>query len=60
MANSILKKIWRDLVERKGRSALTIIGLGIGFWGVGSAAVAWLVLSNDLSANFTQDRKSVV
>ena len=54
MANSILKKIWRDLVERKGRTALTIIGLCIGFWGVGSAAVAWLVLSNDLSSNFTQ------
>lgn len=54
MSNSILKKIWRDLVERKGRSALTIIGLCIGFWGVGSAVVAWLVLSSDLSRNFTQ------
>jgi ABC-type antimicrobial peptide transport system permease subunit len=54
MDNSILKKIWRDLVERKGRSALTIVGLCIGFWAVGSAGVAWLVLSNDLAQNFTQ------
>lgn len=54
MANSIGKKIWRDLAERKGRSAITILGLCIGFWGVGSAAVAWLVLSNDLAGNFTR------
>lgn len=54
MANSIWKKIWRDLTERKGRSMLTILGLCIGFWGVGSAAVAWLVLSKDLAGNFAR------
>ena len=54
MANSIGKKIWRDLTERKGRRLLTILGLCIGFWGVGNAAVAWLVLSKDLAGNFTR------
>ena len=54
MASSIAKKIWHDLAERKGRSAITILGMCIGFWGVGSAAVAWLVLSNDLASNFRQ------
>jgi putative ABC transport system permease protein len=54
MASSIWKKIWRDLTERKGRSALTILGLCIGFWGVGTATVAWFVLSKDLASNFTR------
>ena len=54
MASSILAKIWRDLAGCKGRTALTIFGLCIGFWGIGSAAVAWLVLSKDLASNFKQ------
>jgi len=52
MSHSIVKKIWRDLVERKGRTTLTLLGLVIGLWGVASVAVAWLVLGQDLSANF--------
>ena len=54
MASSVLTKIWRDLAGCKGRTALTIFGLCIGFWGIGSAAVAWLVLSEDLTSNFRQ------
>jgi putative ABC transport system permease protein len=54
MGSSIPKKVLRDLAERKGRSALTIFGLCIGFWGFGTAAVAWLILSSDLASNFTQ------
>jgi len=50
---SIIKKIWRDLTERKARTILTIIGLLIGLWGVGSVLIAWQVLDNDLSENFT-------
>ncbi len=52
MPDSIIKKIWRDLVERKGRTALTLLGLAIGLWGVASVAVAWFILGHDLSANF--------
>lgn len=47
-----LKKIRSDLFERKGRTLLTLMGLCIGLWGVATMAVAWLVLSNDLSENF--------
>jgi putative ABC transport system permease protein len=54
VANSLVKKVWSDLTERRGRSLLTVLGLCVGFWGVGSAAVAWLVLSRDLPANFLQ------
>lgn len=54
MTGSVPRKIWRDLAERKGRSLLTVIGLCVGFWAVGSAGVAWLVLSNDLTENFMQ------
>lgn len=53
MSLSILKKIWRDLTERKARTILTIVGLLVGLWGVGSVVVAWQVLDNDLSENFT-------
>lgn len=60
MGNSIVKKIWRDLVERKARTLLTIVGLGIGYWGVGSAFVAWYVLSNDLSENFRQTNPAAI
>jgi ABC-type antimicrobial peptide transport system permease subunit len=52
MHDSIIKKIWRDLVERKGRTVLTLLGLAIGLWGVASVAVAWFILGHDLSANF--------
>jgi len=52
MPDSIIKKIWRDLAERKGRTLLTLSGLTIGLWGVASVAVAWFILGHDLSANF--------
>jgi len=52
MIDTRLRKIFRDLSERKGRTLLTLLGLVIGLWGFASVAVAWLVLSNDLSENF--------
>jgi putative ABC transport system permease protein len=52
MSYSISKKIWRDLAERKGRTLLTVLGLVVGLWGVGSVSVAWWVLGTDMSANF--------
>ena len=52
MLDTRIKKIWRDLSERKGRTCLTLLGMIIGLWGVGSVAVAWLVLNHDLTENF--------
>ena len=52
MSKSILKKIWGDLYERKGRAILTLLGLIIGLWGVASVALAWLVLKGDMQENF--------
>jgi putative ABC transport system permease protein len=52
MLDTRIKKIWRDLSERKGRTCLTLLGMIIGLWGVNSVAVAWLVLNQDLAENF--------
>lgn len=54
MSHSIFKKIRSDLMQRKGRSLLTLLGLCIGLWGVASVAVAWFVLGHDLTENFTR------
>jgi ABC-type antimicrobial peptide transport system permease subunit len=50
--NVRIRKIFNDLLLRKGRTLTTIAGLVIGLWGVGTVAVAWGVLSNDLAENF--------
>ena len=50
--NTRLLKAWKDLTERKSRSLLTLAGLAIGMWGIATVAIAWVVLSNDLSENF--------
>jgi len=47
-----IRKVWKDLAERKARSLTTLAGLVIGLWGIGTVTVAWVVLSNDLSENF--------
>ena len=52
MTKSILKKIWRDLAERKWRTLLTLLGQIIGLWGLASVIVAWAVLRNDMPENF--------
>jgi putative ABC transport system permease protein len=52
--DSRIKKVWKDLAERKARSITTLLGLVIGFWGMAAVAVAWVVLSNDLGENFSR------
>jgi ABC-type antimicrobial peptide transport system permease subunit len=52
MSHSVIRKIWRDLAQRPGRSLLTCLGLSVGLWGVGSVAVAWWILGHDMQANF--------
>ncbi len=49
-----IRKVWKDLAERKARSLTTLAGLVIGLWGIGAVTIAWVVLSNDLSENFTR------
>jgi putative ABC transport system permease protein len=52
--DSRIRKVWSDLAERKARSITTLLGLVIGFWGMATVAVAWVVLSNDLGENFSR------
>ena len=47
-----IKKAIRELTGRKSRTLLTWLGLSLGLAGFGSAAVAYLWLRNDLTANF--------
>jgi putative ABC transport system permease protein len=49
-----IRKVWKDLAERKARSFTTLAGLVIGLWGIGAVTIAWVVLSNDLSENFSR------
>ena len=49
-----LRKVWKDLAERKARSLTTLAGLAIGLWGIGTVSIAWLVLSNDLGENYAR------
>ncbi|NIO28623.1 MAG: FtsX-like permease family protein [Candidatus Latescibacteria bacterium] len=51
-----LKKVVSDLMTRPGRTALVIVALIIGLWGVGSIIVSIVILQNDLSQNFLQTR----
>ena len=50
--DSRIRKVWKDLAERRARSLTTLVGLVIGLWGIGTVTIAWVVLSNDLSENF--------
>ncbi len=52
MISAPLKKAAADLLTRWGRTGLTIIGLAIGLFGLCSVLVAFVILSNDLNANF--------
>jgi putative ABC transport system permease protein len=49
-----IRKVWKDLAERKARSFTTLVGLVIGLWGIGAVTIAWVVLFNDLSENFSR------
>ena len=50
--NAKLKKVFSDLRINPGRSALVILALVIGLWGVGSIFVSYAILKNDLNENF--------
>src|SRR5574341_177606 len=50
--NAKFKKVFSDLRINPGRSALVILALVIGLWGVGSIFVSYAILKNDLNENF--------
>jgi putative ABC transport system permease protein len=52
MLDTQFRKIWADLSTRKGRSILTMIGLFVGLWGIGTVVIAYAILSVDLAENF--------
>ena len=54
--NTKFKKALSDLLINPGRTALVIIALVIGLWGVGSIIVTYTILKNDLNENYTRTR----
>ncbi len=52
--NIKLKKALSDLLTYPGRTALVILALVIGLWGVGSILVTYAILKNDLNENYTR------
>lgn len=48
------RKVLGDLLLRKPRTALTLVGLVISFWGLGTVLVGYRILAHDLSANYTR------
>lgn len=52
--NIILKKALNDLRSVPGRTALVILALVIGLWGVGSILVSYIILKNDLHENYVR------
>ncbi|MBI3176961.1 MAG: ABC transporter permease [Chloroflexi bacterium] len=52
--NIKLKKALSDLTTHPGRTALVILALVIGLWGVGSILVSYAVLRNDLNENYAR------
>lgn len=52
--NIQLKKALSDLATHPGRTALVILALVIGLWGVGSILVSYAILRDDLNQNYTR------
>lgn len=52
--NIQFKKALSDLTTHPSRTALVILALVIGLWGVGSMLVSYTVLRNDLNENYTR------
>ncbi len=50
--NMIFKKALNDLISVPRRTALVILALAIGLWGVGSILVSYIILNNDLNENY--------
>ncbi len=52
--NIKLKKALSDLLIHPGRTALVILALVIGLWGVGSILVSYAILKSDLNENYVR------
>ena len=50
--NMAIKKVFADLASSPARTLLVILALAIGIWGVSSIVVSYVILTNDLKANF--------
>lgn len=55
-----LKKALSDLLIHPGRTALVILALVIGLWGVGSILVSYTILKNDLNENYLRTKPAQV
>jgi len=47
-----VRKLLGDVLERRARSVLTLLGLAIGLYGLCSVLVSFVILSGDLDANY--------
>ncbi len=54
--NIKLKKAFRDLLLNKARTALVVLALVIGLWGLGSISVSYTILKNDLTENYKRTK----
>lgn len=50
--NLKIRKALKDLTTNPKRSLLVIFALVLGIWGVGTVLISYVVLSNDLAANY--------
>jgi putative ABC transport system permease protein len=50
--NMKLKKAIADLRNQMGRTALVIVALSLGIWGMSTIFVSYIILNNDLNANY--------
>jgi putative ABC transport system permease protein len=54
--NTMLTKAFSDLRSSPGRTALVLLALVIGLWGVGGILVSYTILTQDLNRNFLDTR----
>jgi putative ABC transport system permease protein len=54
--NMMLTKAFSDLRSSPGRTALVLLALVIGLWGVGGIVVSYTILTQDLNQNFLNTR----
>ena len=52
MTRTRLRKVAGDLIVRWPRTLLTLLGLGVGLFGVAAVLVAFNILADDLDENF--------
>ncbi len=51
MFDTRLRKAWKDLFVRKGRTFATLFGLSLGLWAVGAATISYYIISTNLKNN---------